>query len=103
MNIGKRAFSSLATALVLGAAIVGLTAAPAAADNKKPPKDDGTRCVVYGGASGDDMTFYMPGEVYTDQLGRKLRCGSDGEWYVVSATQPRVPGQVPAHTFEQVP
>lgn len=102
MTIGTRAFS-LTTALVLGAAIVGLTAEPAAAEKKRPPKDDGTRCVVYGGHYDDDMTFFMPGDVITDQFGRKLRCGSDGNWEVVSATQPRVPGRVPSGTFTQAP
>jgi hypothetical protein len=100
MDIGKRALN-LATALVLGAVIVGLLADSAEAAPRRPT-DDGTRCIQYGGWGGD-YTFYMPGDVITDASGRKLRCGSDGEWHVVKTTGPLVPGQLPGNTFEQAP
>ena len=64
MNIGNRVLS-LATALVLGATIVGLSAEPAAAESKRP-KDNGVRCSMDGKLvqppSENDTEFYSPGE-----------------------------------------
>ncbi len=105
MDIGKRAYS-LVTALVLGAAIVGLTADSAAAEEKTTSKDDGTRCAVVGAAVGtsNDYEFYMPGESYTDRVtGTKHVCGEDGEWTAMRTTNPRVPGQLPLHPFQPAP
>ena len=98
--------AGLATALVLGATIVGLTAEPASAEKKKAEKDDGTRCAVIGAAVGtsNDLEFYMPGESYTDYVtGTKYVCGADGEWTTVEVTRRGVPGRLPSGTFTQTP
>jgi hypothetical protein len=46
--------------------IVGLTADSAAAESKKPPKDNGARCSLTGDtidpSQGTDYEFFMPGE-----------------------------------------
>jgi hypothetical protein len=109
MDIGKRALT-LATALVLGAAIVGLTAEPAAAERKT--KDNGVRCSLTGETvdppTENDYEFYTPGtwESVRHPSGdvKMLECQKDGTWKEVKAiVQPRVPGRVPSHTFEQAP
>jgi hypothetical protein len=104
MDIGKRALN-LATALVLGATIVGLTAEPAAAEEKTPPKDDGTRC-VYHQIDGH-IDFYMPGDEHPTS-GKKKVCGADGTWQDVSTSQSGrpwqvLPGNLPSGTFTQTP
>ncbi len=108
MNIGKRALS-LATALVLGAAIVGLTAEPAAAEKKT--KDNGVRCHMPGNLvhppSENDHEFFAPGEWAEAKDGPNrtavYECQADGTWKQVMMTRPRVPGRVQSVTFTQTP
>ena len=109
MDIGKRAYS-LATALVLGAAIVGITAAPAAAESKKP-KDNGVVCSIEGNLvvsppTENDYEYYTPGTSIEAKDGPRntavYECQADGTWKLVRTT-PRLPGGLPGHTFEQTP
>jgi hypothetical protein len=105
--LGKRALN-LATALVLGASIVALTAAPAAAESTKP-KDTGVRCSMTGDLVGseNDLEFYKPGEWIEAKAGPTrtavYECKSDGTWKQVIRTSPRVPGQLPSGIFTQRP
>src|SRR5688500_16700684 len=110
MDIGKRALN-LATGLVLGASIMALSAEPAAAETKKPPKDNGVRCSATGATvlppSDNDYEFYMPGE-YADLkdpsgAAKLMQCQADGTWKAVRTANPLIPGQVPGHTFGQTP
>lgn len=109
MTIGTRALS-LATALVLGATILGLAAEPAAAESKKP-KDNGVRCSIEGDIvvsppTENDYEYYTPGTSIEVKDGPNrnavYECQSDGTWKQVRS-QPRLPGRVPSGTFTQAP
>ena len=110
MDIGKRAFS-LATALVLGAAIVGLAVEPAAAEKKKQSNDPDAPCSLTGATvdppSENDYEFYIPGEwvavKHPSGDVKMLECQKDGTWKDVSRVAPAGAGRVPSHTFEQAP
>jgi hypothetical protein len=100
--------TGLATALVLGATIMGLTAESAAAIDTQAPSQDDVRCHIRGSVVGstDDHEFFVPGDEVTvtdpaTGLRRTLKCMPDGRWQALGATKPRVPGRVPSRTFEQ--
>jgi hypothetical protein len=80
MNIGKHA-RSVATALVLGVAVVGLAAGHAEARPKRPA-DNGIRCVRY--YADGSMGFFLPGETIAvddaNGKGHTLQCQADGTW-----------------------
>jgi hypothetical protein len=109
MDIGKRALI-LATALVLGMAILGLTAEYAAAESKKP-KDNGVRCHMPGDIvvppTGNDHEFFAPGDWAEAKAGpdktAMYECQADGTWKQVMRTEPRLQGRVPSGTFTQTP
>jgi hypothetical protein len=71
----------LAAALVLGVAVVGLSAGHAEARPKRPA-DNGVRCVRYYGDG--EIAFFLPGEqvVVNDANGKahNLQCQADGTW-----------------------
>jgi hypothetical protein len=100
MNIGTQA-RGLAAALVLGAAIVGLSVDSAEAA-PKDPKDNGERCSLDGETvvppSENDYEFYVPGdhELALDANGkqRMLQCQKDGTWKdVTPAPKPSSDGR----------
>lgn len=114
MDIGKRVLS-LATALVLGAAIVGLTAQPTAAESKRP-KDNGEACSLPGAAvippSENDYEFYLPGMMENVRKpngdSAVLVCQKDGTWKEPkdAAPAPQRPagtGRVPVQVIELAP
>jgi len=72
MNIDKHALS-LAAALVLGGALLSVSAGEAEARRK----DNGIRCVAYEAIRGEDMTFFMPGEPHPKG---GYTCGANGYW-----------------------
>jgi hypothetical protein len=77
IHIGKHA-RTLAAALLLGGAIVGLSAGLAQAAPKEPVEDNGTRCAI-----DDDnghVDFYLPGDRIAGGDGRWIQCQSDGSW-----------------------
>ena len=83
IRIGKHT-RTLAAALVLGAAVLSLSAGQAEARPKRPV-DNGVRCWLPNGATGAGGTHweaFMPGEIVTDhRTGKRYRCGSDGKWH----------------------
>jgi hypothetical protein len=81
MRIPSRAIS-LAAALVLGVAIVGMSTGEAEA-KPRHPKDAGVRCVLQDQSPDEDYTFYLPGEyvAHPDGSGTILQCGNDGHWH----------------------
>ncbi len=82
MNIRFRAVS-LAAALVLGVAIVGMSTGQAEA-RPRYPRDAGARCVLYNHVEGEDVTFYLPGSrELIGPWGQEVEvvCGSNGQWY----------------------
>ena len=109
MNLSKRAFS-LATALVVGATIICMSAEPAAAEKKAGSKDDGNRCVIEGRnmvpPQDEDYVFEITGAWIEAKAGPNrtavYECQADGTWKQVM-TKPRVPGRVPTGTFQQAP
>ena len=110
MDISKRALT-LATALVLGVTILGLTVEPAAAE-KKGSKDDGVRCSIEGEIlvsppTDNDYEFFTPGHRVEAKSGPHsttvYECQADGKWKEVAMTQPRVPGRLPSGSFTQTP
>ncbi|HZO25330.1 MAG TPA: hypothetical protein VFH48_04980 [Chloroflexota bacterium] len=72
MNIGKHALS-LAAALVLGGALLSISAGEAEARRN----DNGIRCVAHQAIPGEAMTFFMPGEAHPKG---DYKCGANGSW-----------------------
>ena len=114
MKISKHALS-LATALVLGASIVGLMAEPAAAE-KKPKETIEQNCSLTGSTlvppSENDYEFFVPGAL---EVARKpngdaavLECQKDGTWKEVKSKapvqqRPTGTGRVPVPVIELAP
>lgn len=84
MQIGTHA-RVLVAAVVLGTAILGLSAGQVDARTKKPtaPADTGVRC-AFERAPGH-LEFYLPGDTIEFQ-GHTFRCGADGKWHLVKIT-----------------
>jgi hypothetical protein len=82
MNARSRTLS-LAAALMLGVAAVSLTTGQAEA-MPRHPKDAGTRCALYNYSPGEDVTFFVPGDVAAVGHGDNttaIQCGADGNWH----------------------
>jgi hypothetical protein len=83
IEVGKHA-RVLAAALVLGAAVLSLSAGQAEARPRRPA-DNGVRCWLPGGGSGRADGYweaFLPGDIVTDQAtGKRYRCGGDGKWH----------------------
>jgi hypothetical protein len=73
---------SLAAALVVGVAIVGMSTGQAEAKPRRE-KDTGVRCALSGVEPGEDITFYLPGEKHERTVGGETSmwtCNSSGLW-----------------------
>jgi hypothetical protein len=72
----------LAAALMIGAAVLGVSTGQAEARDNLPG-DNGVRCVYYDPQTGD-MDFYFPGDSIflsgSDGNMRMLYCMEDGTW-----------------------
>ncbi len=92
MNARSRGVA-VAAALMVGIGALTASAGQAqAAPNH--PKDNGVRCAVKNPpGSAEEYTFYLPGEVVTNETGARLRCGADGTWSPVQGASG--PGGIP--------
>jgi hypothetical protein len=81
MNVSRHALS-LAAGVVLGAAILSLSAGQAEAMPRRP--DNGVRCATHNPGT-NEWDFYMPGEKLCSIVSKKcMVCGNDGQWHTVA-------------------
>jgi hypothetical protein len=73
-----RRFRTLAAAIALAIATIGLPAIHAEAKDNAPA-DPGVRCAAK--IAPGEYEFYMPGAKVTDVNGNKWVCGPDGQWF----------------------
>ena len=79
IQIGKHA-RAVAAALVIGMAVLSLSAGQAEARPRRPANT--VVCWMHGNHYDDEWNAYAPGDVYFDpHTGQKYRCGSDGKWH----------------------
>jgi hypothetical protein len=94
MDIRKHA-ATLAATLVIGAGILGLSAADAQAKPKKPGAPM-VYCYVDNG--NGDFDLYLPGDTIADGHRGFLKCGSDGAWDAVRTGGPASTTTAPTTT-----
>jgi hypothetical protein len=73
-----RRFRTLAAAIALAVATIGLPAIHAEARDDRPA-DPGVRCAAK--IAPGEYEFYLPGAKVTDVNGNKWVCGPDGQWF----------------------